>query len=103
MILQKAIDMTRPAALYLSAIGFLLLAVFIEGRAGLTLLSRFGHLPFQKLIAAALILLSVLFGVLGAKRYEARALEPWRVPQIQVLVCFAAFFILGLAGLGFSS
>jgi hypothetical protein len=103
MILQKAIDMTRPAALYLAAIAVLLLAVFIEGRTGLTLLSRVEHLQYQKAIAAVLIFSSIAFGLLGARRYEARVSQPWRVPQIQVFLCFLAFFVLGLTGICFSS
>jgi len=103
MILQKAIDMTRPAALYLAAIAVLLLAVFIEGRTGLTLLSRVEHIHYPKVIAALLILASIGLGLLGARRYEARVLQPWRVPQIQVFLCFLGFFVLGLTGICFSS
>ena len=103
MMLQKAIDMTRPAAVYLGLIAFLVLAVFIEGRAGIVIVSRHGAFPYQKLLASLVIVGSVGAGLLGARRYAARAAQPWRVPQVQVLLCFALFFVLGFTGVLLSS
>jgi hypothetical protein len=95
--------MTRPAGLYLGLILTLVLAVFIEGRTGFVLLSRQEPLHWQKLWATLAILLAVFFGLLGAQRFEARVVEPWRVPQVQVLLCFALFFVCGALGVLLSS
>ena len=102
MMQPKMIDMTRPTALYLGGIAILLLAVFVESRLPVGL-SQFVHLPYQRPITAGLFGLSVILGLLGSSRYAARALEPWRVPQAQVFLCFIAFFVTGALAVIFSS
>jgi len=103
VIVQKTIDMTRPAALYLAAIAVLILAVFIEGRLGVRLVSRGMHLPLQRTLAAGFILTSVAAGLLGAHRYAARVKAPWRVPSSQVHLSAFAFFVLGASAVLLSS
>lgn len=97
MSTPKTIDMSRPTALYLSYIGILLFFVFIDTRVSLATFFPFLHIPFQQYLASGLVLISVALGLLGASRHSARTAEPWRVPQSQVFLCFALFFIFGLA------
>lgn len=95
----KSIDMSRPTTLYLSLSAILLFMVFIEGRVTTLISIPSLHLPFQQYIATGILMASIGFGILGAQRHSARIAEPWRVPQVQALLCFILFFILGLTSI----
>lgn len=99
---RSSIDMTRPTALYMSAVAVLLVATFILGRLPLPSIAVVLRLPHAKAIACALLCLSIAAGLAGAHRHAARARAPWRVPQAQSLVLFILFFILGALGLALS-
>lgn len=99
MMMPKIVDRSRPALLYLTLIGLLLLAVFIQARMNLTLSVTGGFIPYQQPIAAFTFGLSIACGLLGAYRHAARCAQPWKVPQSQVFLCFIGFFIFGAAAL----
>lgn len=99
---KPTVDMSRPTTLYAAAGALLLFATFVIGRLPLPSISEMLALPYSRAIAGGVLVLSIGAGLAGAHRHAARMKEPWRIPQSQPLLLFAAFFVLGLIGLALS-
>jgi hypothetical protein len=97
--MKTFIDMGRPNMLYAVGVGLLMVVSLVLSNVPQSNLSLYLAVPFRREVAAALFASGVLFGLIAMLRQLSRNKAPWKVPQSQVFVSFALFFLSTLAGL----
>lgn len=96
--MKNYIDMSRPHAAYLTAVGFLMLLSILSSNMPAFALSSYVDIPYQKVISGVFFGLGAITGIIGLQRHQNRAQYPWRVPQAQVSIFFTIFFVTSLLG-----
>ncbi len=97
--MKSFIDMGRPNLLYAVGVGLLIAVSLVLSNMPQSNLSQYFVVPFRREIAFAAFMGGVLFGLIAMVRQLSRIKAPWKVPQSQVFVSFALFFVLTLVGL----
>lgn len=97
--MKSFIDMARPNTLYAAGVGILMLLSLVLSNIPQTNLSMYYNVPFKREFAAGLFLSGTMFGVIAMLRNLKRNKQPWSVPQSQIFISFALFFLLTMAAL----
>jgi hypothetical protein len=96
MFQKSAIDMSRPHLLYGAGLGVLMLLSLAVSNIPALSFSAYVDLVYRKELCAALFALGAVMGCAALSRHVARSKHPWRVPQSQVALPYAVFFITTL-------
>lgn len=94
--MKSAIDMSKPNAIYMSGIGFLMLTSVVLSNVPWLSPSNYLFVPHKQLVSVLCFLLGGLFGMLTLWRHTSRGKTPWKVPQVQVTLAYGAFFFFTL-------
>lgn len=97
--MKSLIDTARPNTFYAAGVGLLMIVSLALSNIPQTNLSLYLTVPFKREIAAGLFLGGTIFGLLAMLRHVKRNHSAWKVPQSQVFISFAMFFVLTLAAL----
>jgi len=97
--MKSLIDTSRANALYLGGVGILMLTSLLSSNLPQLLPATYFHILFQRELTGAFLVTGSCLGLLAFQRHSARTREPWKVPQSQVSICFALFFVFTLAGI----
>ena len=97
--MKSYIDMARPNTLYAVGVGVLMIVSLVLSNIPQTNVSLYWVIPFKREVAAGLFGSGTLFGLLAMMRHLKRVKAPWKVPQSQVFISFAMFFVLTMAAL----
>lgn len=100
--MKSAIDMSKPNALYMAGIGLLMLVSLTLSNVPWLAPSNYFHVPQRALVSAACFALGGALGLVTFWRHSQRCRAPWKVPQVQVSVSYAAFFVVTLAAVALS-
>lgn len=82
--MKSFIDMTRPMALYLGTLGFLLVASLVLSNVPELAFSSFVAVPHHRKLSAGLFLTGALLLALTFWLHASRAANPWRISRAQV-------------------
>ena len=96
MMVKSLIDMSRPNMLYSAGLGLVMLVSLVVSNVPALAFSHYFDFAHRRELCAALFLLGAVCGALSVQCHLNRAKTPWRVPQSQVAVPYAAFFLLTL-------
>lgn len=98
MLVPSIVDMSRPTTLYAAGLGLIMLVSLVVTNVPALAFSAYFELPFRREACAALFLLGVLMGAVAIMRHLARVKQPWKIPQSQISLPYAAFFGATLLG-----
>lgn len=99
MMIKSLIDQSRPHMLYASGLGVLMLLSLIGSNVPDLAFSSYFELPMRREVCAGLFFAGALLGAWALQRHMQRARTPWRVPQSQVSLPYAGFFLLTLGAI----
>lgn len=98
-MMKSLIDMSRPHMMYVCGFGVLMLLSLIGSNVPGAAFTRFFELGPRRELCATLFLAGSILGAWALLRHLKRVQEPWRVPQSQVSLPYAGFFILTFAAI----
>ncbi len=99
MMVKSFIDMSRPHMLYAGGLGLIMLLSLAVSNVPALAFSAYFEFSWRKELCAGLFLTGAAMGVLALYRHMARSRQPWRVPQSQVSLPYAFFFVLTSLGI----
>lgn len=99
MMIKSFIDMSRPHMLYSAGLGFIMLVSLAVSNIPALAFSNYGDFPYRHETCALLFLFGAVNGALAIRRHMHRAKTPWRIPQSQIALPYAAFFIATLVAI----
>ena len=97
--MKSFIDMGRPNTFYAAGVGLLMIVSLVLSNIPQSNLSLYLAVPFKREVAAGLFIVGTLFGLLAMIRHLKRTKTPWAVPQSQVFISFALFFVSTMTAL----
>ena len=97
--MKSMIDMSKASSTYLVGLGLLALVSMAMNNFPQLAPSHYYVIFFQRQLTGLFFALGVLAGALAIHRHSARGRAPWQVPQSQVSILYAVFFVLTLAGI----
>ena len=84
---------SRASAAFTIGVGVLMMMSILSANIPEVALSNYFAVPFRKELCAALFLLGALSGTWSFLRSVSRNKQPWKVPQAQVTLPYAVFFV----------
>lgn len=99
MMVKSLIDMSRPHMMYTAGLGLIMLVSLAVSNISLLSFSHYFDFSFRRELCAALFLMGAGSGSWAIQRHMARAKMPWKVPQSQVAIPYAVFFVLTLCAI----
>ncbi len=99
MMVKSFIDMSRPHMLYASGLGIIMLMSLAVSNIPALSFSAYFDFAWRREACAALFLSGAGLGMWAIQRHMMRARKPWRVPQSQITLPYAGFFILTMLGI----
>lgn len=99
MMVKSLVDMSRPHMLYSAGLGLIMLVSLAVSNIPALSLSQYIDFSHRKELCATLFILGAMLGAFSMHRHLLRARAPWRIPQSQVAIPYAGFFIFTLVGL----
>ncbi len=99
MMVKSFIDMSRPHMLYAAGLGVIMLMSLAVSNIPALSFSSYLDFSWRRELCAALFLCGAALGMGAIQRHMARARKPWQVPQSQVSLPYAGFFVLTMLGI----
>jgi len=96
MMVKSLIDMSRPHMLYTAGLGLIMLVSLAVSNIPSLAFSHYVDFAMRRELCAVLFLIGSSAGAMAIHRHLNRAKMPWRIPQSQVALPYAVFFVLTL-------
>lgn len=96
MMVKSIIDMSKPHMLYAGGLGVIMLVSLATSNVPALALSQYLDFLHRREICAVLFLAGSLAGAFSIHRHLERAKQPWKVPQSQIALPYAVFFVATL-------
>lgn len=93
-MIKTMIDMSKPHMFYAAGLGLIMLASLAVSNVPFLSFSNYFDWSYRREACAALFLTGSVVGVWAILRHLARAKTPWKIPQSQVAIPYALFFVL---------
>jgi hypothetical protein len=101
-MIKSLIDMSRPHMLYVSGVGIIMLFSLATSNVAALSFSAYFDFSFRRQLCALLYLGGASLGAWAIHRHMLRAKTPWKIPQSQVTLPYAGFFVTTLLAIALS-